>query len=311
MSAHQFPSSSQHPVVVIILTLLTALLGFVLIGPLIGFMVALPFYQGGLLELAEAIKEPLAHPELKVPLFIMQGFATLVGLIIGPVIMLLILRRSVANLFKPAPALLPVILTFLIVFVFMGFNSFFIEWNSTAELPEFLKDFENWAREKEEYARKVTMFLTRFDSTGEFLLAFIVIAVLPAIGEELVFRGLIQNELIKATSKVHISIWFSAILFSAIHVQFFGFVPRVFLGALFGYLYYWSGSLTLAMAAHFANNGIAVVGMYFYQQGAIDFDMESTEALAWPYILFSALLTTTLLYYFKKYYENQPRSIEP
>lgn len=305
------PQSQQHPVLVIILTLLTTLIGFVLLGPFIGFLFAMPFYEGGLVELAEAIQDPTSGAALKTPLLIMQGFATLIGLIIGPSIMLLALRRSVKDLFRHRRHdLIPAIITVLMVIIFMGLNSFFIEWNSTLDLPDFLKGFEEWAREKEDYAREVTTFLTHFDSTGQFLFGFVVIAVLPAIGEELVFRGLIQNELVKASNKPHLSIWISAILFSAIHMQFFGFVPRLLLGALFGYLYYWSGNLAIAMLAHFVNNGFAVIGMYFYQQGTVDIDMESTEALAWPYLFFSALLTTVLLYYFKKYYAIRPTSID-
>lgn len=308
---HEFPNPGPHPALVIFLTLVTAFLGFALVGPLIGFLVALPFYEGGLLELTEAVADPLSSPELKVPLFIMQGFATLVGLIIAPMLMLMVIKRPVSDLFQyKKGGTLPIILTVIIVIVFTGFNSIFIDWNSKLDLPDFMRGFEELARDREEYARKITTFLTQFDSTGQFVLAFIVIAILPAIGEELVFRGLIQRELVKSNVNVHVAIWFAALLFSAIHMQFYGLVPRMLLGALFGYLYYWSGNLTLAMVAHFINNGFAIVGMYLYQRGTVDVDMESTDALAWPYILSSALLTTLLLYYFKKYYEHQPSSID-
>lgn len=312
MPEHEFKSSTPHPALMVFLTLVTAFAGFALLGPLIGFMVALPFYEGGLVELTEAISDPLSSPELKVPIFIMQGFATLIGLIVGPLLLLMVMRRPVAELFQyEKSGTLPIILTIVIVIVFTGFNSIFIEWNADLDLPDFLQGFERLAKEREEYARTITTFLTQFDSTGQFVLAFVVIAILPAIGEELVFRGLIQRELIRGNVNVHVAIWFAAFLFSAIHMQFYGLVPRMLLGALFGYLYYWSGNLTLAMLAHFVNNGFAIVGMYLYQQGTLDVDMESTEALAWPYIISSALLTTLLLYYFKKYYEHQPSSIEP
>jgi membrane protease YdiL (CAAX protease family) len=295
----------QHPVLVVIFTFLTVFLGFALVGPLIGLILALPSYDGDFLKLAEDITHPVENVALKTPLYIVQGAATFFGLVIGPALLLFTLRKNVLDFFRHQSfSATSVSLTVLIVIVFMGLNSFFIEWNATVHFPDSLKHFEQWAREKENYAKEVTTFLTKFDSTGQFLLAFLVIAILPAIGEELVFRGLIQRELSKVVN-IHVSIWLAAFFFSAIHMQFFGFVPRMLLGALFGYLYYWSGNLSLAMLAHFINNGVAVVGLYFYQQGTLEFDMESPEALPLPYIIASAFFTAALLYYFKKHYQER------
>jgi membrane protease YdiL (CAAX protease family) len=187
----------------------------------------------------------------------------------------------------------------------MGINSFFVQWNSELHFPEFLRSFEEWAREKENYAAELTAFMTEFESLGELMIALVVIALLPAIGEELVFRGLIQNELNRLTQNVHIAIWGSAILFSAFHLQFFGFVPRLLLGALFGYLYYWSGNLMMAMLAHFTNNAVAVLSLYYYQQGSLEYNVESTEAFPVSVILTSALFTSFLLYYFWNYYKQK------
>ena len=300
-------SPDVHPLKVIFLTLVTVFLGFVIVGPLVGGMVAMPFYEGNFMDLAEAIQNPTAHPEIKIPLYIMQGFATFVGLIAGPALLLLAFRRSAFDFFKGDQFdFKPIILTTLTVIIFVGVNSFFIEWNAGLTLPDFLKGFEEWAREKENAAEAITTFLTNFESSGELFLAIFVIAVLPGIGEELVFRGLLQKEFIKAGANVHLSIWIAGILFSTMHMEFFGFVPRMLLGALFGYLYYWSGSLSLAMLAHFINNGVSVVALYFYQQGAFEFDMESTEALPWQAVAVSAGLTVALLASFKKYYDDKP-----
>ena len=302
-------SPDVNPIKVIFLTLITVLLGFVIVGPLVGALVAMPFYDGGLMDMLEALQNPPAHPEIKIALYIMQGCATFVGLIVGPALLLLAFRRSVKDFFQHDQfdfrAILLVLLT---VIVFVGLNSFFIEWNASLTLPEFLKGFEDWAREKENAAEVITTFLTKFDSIGQLLLAFFVIAVLPGIGEELVFRGLLQKEFIKSGANVHVSIWVAAILFSTMHMQFFGFVPRMFLGALFGYLYYWSGSLSLAMFAHFVNNAASVLALYFYQQGAFEFDVESTESLPWQMVALSAGLTTLLLTTFYKHYSDKQLS---
>src|SRR5258706_11828197 len=161
------------------------------------------------------------------------------------------------------------ILTAMVVLFFMMPNSLLIEWNANVVLPDFLKDLETWARQREDYAEELTTFLTTFASTGEFLLAFIVVAVLPAIGQELVFRGMLQPQLQSATRNAHFAIWISAFLFSSLHMQFFGFVPRLVLGALFGYFYSWSGNLILPIVSQFFNNGFSIFMLYLNKSGNI------------------------------------------
>lgn len=295
----------------VILIMLTIGVGFVVVGPLVGFLISIPFFDGDALDLTNALQDPLNHPEVKLPFYIMQGAATLIGLIVAPILLLKVLRRSTVDLFKSqAWYATAFIITPVIVIVFMGLNSIFIEWNAGVHFPEFMGGFESWAREREDYAATLVAFITKFNSIGELMLGLLVIAVLPAIGEEIVFRGLIQNELTKATRNPHVAIWIAAILFSAIHMQFFGFVPRLLLGALFGYLYLWSGNLTMSILAHFVNNGFAVVGMYLYQQGKLNFNVEGTEAAPLSTVVVSALTTAALLYYLRKIYRDGQSSIE-
>jgi membrane protease YdiL (CAAX protease family) len=298
--------ADRNPYMNVIIVFLIVAIGFVVVGPLIGLIVALPFYSGSMEELFQSIGTLTTDPGLKIPFYIMQGFATLIGLIVGPALLLQRDQNSLRTFFTGYKfEIIPVLVTFFIVVAFMAVNSVFIEWNSNFDFPDFANGFETWAREREDAATVFTEFLTNFDSPLQLIIAMIVIAVLPAIGEEVVFRGMIQNELFRGTRNVHLSIWISAILFSAMHFQFFGFVPRVLLGALFGYLYYWSGSLMMAIVAHFVNNGISVMAMYFYQKGAFEFDLESTQAAPANVVIFSALVTGGLLFYFYKYFEHR------
>lgn len=300
----------KHPVINLIIILLMVGLGFIIVGPIIGFFIALPFYHGTMLELAEAIQKPLEHPDTKIPLYIIQGSATFFGLVIAPAIFLTREHRSLADFFDTKDVgWIPAFVTVFVVVIFMAVNSVFIEWNAGFDFPDFASEFERWAREREDTAAELTQFLTDFSSVGQLLFALVIIAVLPAVGEEVVFRGLIQNELFRGTNNIHVSIWVAAILFSTIHFQFFGFVPRLLLGALFGYLYYWSGSLLLAILAHFVNNGVSVVALYLYQQGNLGFDVESQESAPAGVVMFSAMLTAGLLYYFHKYYQDRKTAI--
>ena len=188
----------------------------------------------------------------------MLGSGTLIGFIIFPIIHLVAIERKNISPFFP-----PQHKTFFALFLVMALGLTFIitisplvEWNMNMEFPDFLKGVESWARDAEDKAAELTKAMTSFESVGDLVLGLIVIALLPAIGEELVFRGLFQNEFFRGSGNIHLSIWLAAIIFSAIHLQFYGFVPRLLLGALFGYLYYWSGSLLIPMFAHFVNNAI-------------------------------------------------------
>jgi membrane protease YdiL (CAAX protease family) len=298
--------SNRHPLISVILILFTMAIGFIVIGPLLGFLIALPFYDGTIFELTEKITNPINHPEIRMPLMIIQGGATLFGLILIPFLYLFSIERvnPIQWLTSKTTSWLIILVTAAIVLSFMATNSIFIEWNATFTFPEFLKDFEHWAREREDLAEKLTKFFVTFETNGQFLIGVVVIAVLPAIGEELVFRGMLQPELFRATGNHHAAVWISAIIFSAFHMQFFGFVPRMLLGALFGYLYLWSGNLLLPMVAHFVNNGFSVLMMYLYQKGTVTVDMESPETAPWPVVLIFTAIFVTLLYYFKKYHQS-------
>lgn len=295
----------RSPWLKIVYLLLTVGAGFIIVGPALGFLLALPFYEGGMLELAESLTSNPTDPSLKIPLYIMQAGSTFIGLIVLPALQYWVSeKKSVWHMQEPQPVF-PVMfaLTTVIVLCFMVVNSVFIDWNANLKLPEYFKDIELWAREREDLAALITKFLTTFASSGEFILAFFVIAVLPGIGEEFVFRGLLQRQLHAATKNIHAAIWISAILFSAFHLQFFGFIPRILLGALFGYLYYWSGSLWISMFAHFFNNGFMVVMMYCNQLGIVELDIESTESAPWSVVMLFTILTFASLFYFKKFYQ--------
>ncbi|HEY3402795.1 MAG TPA: CPBP family intramembrane glutamic endopeptidase [Ohtaekwangia sp.] len=295
-----------HPWVVVLISLLAVFLGFQLIGLFAGILLISPFYEGTLVEMMEALARPTNDPDMKLYLYCIQGCGAIIGFIVVPYFILQWIGQSYSTLLRSKFHIQPLVLVTFIAVAFMGVNSIFIEWNEKLRLPEFLSGVEDWARAMEDRLKEMTDFLTRFDSFPQFLIAFVVIAILPGIGEEIVFRGIIQRELIRGTNNIHLSIWLAAAIFSGFHFQFYGFVPRMLLGALFGYLYYWSGSLWLAMLAHFVNNGLMVLAMYFYQQGLIDIDIESTEAVSWSGVLFSAVITSILLYLFKTFYDKQP-----
>lgn len=117
---------------------------------------------------------------------------------------------------------------------------------------------KSW-RPKEDQAERLTVLILNSHSTWALATTILSVAIVPAICEELVFRGVAMPLLTKVFGNVHLGIWISAALFSFIHFQFYGFIPRMLLGALLGYTVVWSGSLWTSIAAHLTNNLVAVV----------------------------------------------------
>jgi membrane protease YdiL (CAAX protease family) len=293
--------SERQPIVSIFFILLVVLIGFLFIGPLVGLGISSLFYEGDLL--VELLK---ANPDASIflPLMVTQGFTSLIGLIIVPILYLkFIEHKPFLPFFRRESDVTKVFSMITVLGIcFLIAISPITEWNMTFQFPDFLQDFGSWARVQEDKMMEMTKLLTNFNSTPEFILGLVVIAVLPGIGEEFVFRGLIQNELYRSNRNIHIAIWTSAFLFSAIHMQFFGFVPRLLLGALFGYLYYWSKNLLIPMVAHFFHNGFTLTMLHLHNQGSTSINIDSEESAPVYLVAICAGVTFVLLYFFRKHY---------
>jgi len=150
----------------------------------------------------------------------------------------------------------------LIAFCLVPVTGFTGQLNSEMHFPEWLAGLEKWMIGKETEAEGLFEMISAADTFQVMLLNLFIISVLPALGEEMIFRGIFQRIFQKLFRNDHVGIWVIALIFSAIHLQFFGFLPRFILGLVFGYLYYWSGTLWLPILAHFVNNAIPTIGVY-------------------------------------------------
>ena len=164
----------------------------------------------------------------------------------------------------------------------------FAYWlNQQIPLPE-------WASKMENSATGMLEGLMVMDSPWEFLFNLLVMAVLPAIGEELMFRGIIQQKLEEQTKKPHLAIWVTAIIFSAIHFQFEGFLARMVLGAGLGYLFFWSRNLWVPIAAHFLTNALQIFVRYFFGAKVEEMQAQAEEISSVPWA--SALIGMILIF---------------
>lgn len=169
------------------------------------------------------------------------------------------------------------LIAFLFAVAALPMISMLADWNNGIELPSFLASVEEMMRQMEEQAKVLTERFLQTSSVGMMVANLFVMALLPAICEEMMFRGWLQRVLGKSVN-YHTAIWVSAFVFSAIHFQFYGFIPRMLIGAALGYLYHYTGSLWASILAHFVNNAAAVVIAFLSYNGYtnIDFDLIGT-----------------------------------
>lgn len=281
-----------------------------LIFMVLSVVIALPFFGfNSILNIASL--NDLSNPENVVILKYFQtvqafGMFILPPLILGylfegNVLQYLYLNRN----FKSSTLLLVMVLMFAMspVINFLG------EWNSNMSLPSWMSGIEEWMRNSEDDAARITEAFLNVRTLPGLAFNIFMVALLPAVGEELLFRGVVQKIFTRMTRNTHWGIWISAILFSAMHMQFYGFVPRVLLGALFGYLLVWSGSMWLPVLGHFLNNALAVVAMFMINNDMISEQVEDFGSTQDSYFAaaISVVIVTGLLYLIKK--ENRENQL--
>ena len=186
------------------------------------------------------------------------------------------------------------------------------EWNQAISLPDFLAPLEAWMREAENAATELQEKFLSGTSYLDLLINIVVMAIAPAICEELLFRGVLQNQLAKWFKNVHIAVWVAAIIFSAIHFQFYGFFPRMILGATLGYLLVYGKSLWLPIVAHCLNNFMAVVVAWGANKLEIIQNVEAaapTYTTSEDYLFLIGCVFVVGLSFYKLYYNNSQLGI--
>lgn len=181
-----------------------------------------------------------------------------------------------------------------IMFVSIPFTTTLTTWNEGMSLGGAFSKLEDLIKNLEETAKATTEKMLNVNTIGGLLLNLVIIALIPAIGEEMTFRGVLQQSLTRKMNP-HIAIILSAAIFSFFHFQFYGFLPRMFLGALLGYMFYITGSLWTSILMHFVNNGSAVVLYYLDNKGLIEDAEHWGETQSTWIIAASAAITIGLI----------------
>ena len=195
------------------------------------------------------------------------------------------------------PRLNMLLLTLIVMLVSVPAMNMLVKWNDSVTLPQSLSAIANEMRAMEESAQKSVELLMGGTSVGSLIVSILIIGIMAGFSEELFFRGALQR-LLSFSLNIHVAIWLSAFIFSAFHLQFFGFFPRFLLGAFFGYLLYWSGSLWLPVAAHVFNNSLVAIVQWLRQRETLPVDVDkigSQTSDSSEMILFAVSLILTIV----------------
>jgi len=297
---------NYHPSMQFLLLIAIAI-GCMIAGALIGVGIIVGMY--GTKTFLQVSTFNTAYPGVVNAIWILQITSTTIPLFLAPVIFARYIVREPGDYLKTNTPIKPVL--FIMVLAVMFCSSAFMEWlvniNQQMKFPHFLQGVYNWMRHSEDEALKETQLLLQMNSLGAMLFDLLVIGLLTAIAEEFLFRGCVQTIFTRWTKSKHWGIWIAAIMFSAFHMQFFGFLPRLLLGVFFGYFVAWSGDIRTAVWGHFINNGSAVIVTYLFQQKLIKVNPDAQHVFNWLGYLLSLILTVFLL----NVYRNIAQSKKP
>jgi len=288
-----------------LLMLLAIVFVSLLITALLGILIGIPFFGTGILETLTSGVD--YSDKSMVPLLKYLQIVNQVGVfIIPPLLFAFMMNWNIPEYLKldRKPKNISWIAGGLMVISALPFLHWLSDLNNAIDLPGFMSGIEEWMRESERKAEEMTELFINAQTYPAFLVNLLMIAILPAIGEELLFRGVILRFLKDWTGKVHLAVILSAIIFSTLHFQFYGFLPRFLLGVLLGYMFVWSGSLWVPILVHFINNGTAVLVVFIANRTGRTAELEDIGATSNAYyIIISALMLiilTWVIYYAEK-----------
>ena len=289
---------NARPIMQFFLLIAVTLFSAGLLGAL-GLLACETFYGANWEVIQSFLNDPML-PGAAGVLKVLQLFNTL-GIFLLPAMIFSQIFSPQPELFLRINSTFSLRTTLAIVVLFLAFIPItdLLAWlNDSIHLPSFLSGFETEMRQSSENMQALMSTFLSMENFGQFLFNIFLMAILPALGEEFFFRGVIQRLLISRTGYVHLSVWVTAFAFALMHQQFFGIIPLLVLGALLGYLKEWTGSLWASILAHFVNNASIIVVMYFASYNMSD--LESLATPNWVFVIPALLICGGLIFYLYK-----------
>ena len=232
----------------------------------------------------------------------LQSILSIFMFIIPTIVYWLIFGKNISKDLKlnVIPKYKTILLSLLVLIVSLPLINFLSNINSQMDLPDCLSQLETWMKQTEEANAELTNKFLNVDGLNNLIINILIMAMIPAIGEEFFFRGCMQNIFSSKNSNIF-AVWATAFFFSAFHLQFYGFLPRFVLGAFFGWLTVWSKSLWLPIISHFFNNFCAIIGVYLINHNNISASIDTVGSNStWPAALASLVVCIFLVIKIKK-----------
>lgn len=270
--------------------------GFLMFSLLVGIVALVPFYGTDVIRL---ISSPdFGNPSVVNALKVLQIFNATGGLLLPAILYLWLCRPAGSqSVFSLQSDIFTIVAAALLIIFAQPLVGFANELNSHLALPGWLSGIENWMKEKENLNGQITDAFLATTSKRGLLLNIFMIAILPAFAEELLFRGALAGLLKDWIKNMHLAVFISAFVFAAIHLQFYGFLPRFLLGIFLGYLFFWSGNIWLPVMAHFTNNFLSVLVEFLFRKGITHTNAENFAAgNAIGATIFSFIAVTAIMY---------------
>lgn len=198
-----------------------------------------------------------------------------------------------------APSFKAILVVLAFYLVSLPAMNWLVDLNQSMSLPSWMSGIEELMRDMEDSAADATEQLLDINTLWQFLSSVFVIGVMAGLSEEMLFRGAMQRTMQDSRLNTHAVVWITAIVFSAFHMQFFGFIPRMMLGAWLGYLLVWTRSLWVPIIAHTLNNSTVVFFSYMANKGIMPEDFGDNLGLpatgAFPWLALLSLIASLAL----------------
>jgi len=285
------------------------LLGLILLFSILtafgGLLIGKFWLNTDFVSLASIVSNPTTESAINFSRF--YQFINQLGVFIFPVFLYTFLVSTSSFKYlnmSSKPLLVNLLLSITIVFTILPFLNYIGVWNMNIKLPESMSVIEDWMIQKEEMASLLLGAFLKTSSISGLLINLVIIGLIPAIGEELLFRGVILRLFKEAFKNIHLAVFISALLFSMVHLQFYGFFPRLLLGMVLGYLFVYTKSLWAPIAFHLINNSATVIIYYLHQKGIIETNADnfgSTNSAI--FIMGSLIISIYILVLIKKQQE--------
>jgi membrane protease YdiL (CAAX protease family) len=285
------------------------LIGFTIAAFFAAALISIPIWTGMTGQSIMNMEKDMTNPEYSDAIKIIQTITAVVGFLMPAIFSALLLNRKPFRLlgFAGRIKISQVGITLLIVFFSMFVSAALAYFNEMIPLTDKLKIF--FDKLEKDYNDQVEAIITLNNFT-DYIIAVGIMAFIPAVCEEALFRGGLQNFLTRSTKTPWLSIIIISLIFSAVHFSFYGFLSRFFLGIMLGLIFHYSGKLWLSILAHFINNLIAVTAIYILTQQGKSLEEAIAETGGTPWYIVALPVVVILFFWFYRVSKKEKEVVE-